>query len=63
MPSYYLSEDLPRFGEVGGPSPKLFKMWLDWYNECHQDGALDKKTKAVMVTTLRRSTTHRTAGS
>jgi len=49
MPSYYLSEDLARFGEVGGPQPKLFKMWLDWYNECHQDGALDKKTKALIA--------------
>jgi AhpD family alkylhydroperoxidase len=49
MASYYLSEDLARFGEVGGPQPKLFKMWLVWYNECHQDGALDKKTKALIA--------------
>jgi alkylhydroperoxidase/carboxymuconolactone decarboxylase family protein len=49
MPSYYLSEDLPRFGEVGNPSPKLYKMWLDWYNESHKDGALDKKTKALIA--------------
>ena len=49
MPSYYLSEDLPRFGEVGGPSPKLFKMWLDWYNASMDEGALDKKTKALIA--------------
>ena len=49
MPSYYLSEDLPRFGEVGHNSPKLFKMWQDWYNASMEEGALDKKTKALIA--------------
>jgi alkylhydroperoxidase/carboxymuconolactone decarboxylase family protein len=49
MPSYYLSEDLPRFGEVGKSSPKLFKMWSDWYAATMDNGALDKKTKALIA--------------
>ena len=49
MPSYYLSEDLARFGDVGHAAPKLFKLWSDWYNASTAEGALDKKTKALIA--------------
>ena len=31
MPSYYMSEDLARFGEMAKTHPELFDRFLQWY--------------------------------
>ena len=31
MSSYYLSEDLARFGDMAKTSPKLFELFMKWY--------------------------------
>ncbi len=49
MPSYYLSEDLARFGDIGKTSPKLFDLFLTWYSTTMQKGALDEKTKKLIA--------------
>ena len=38
MPSYYLSEDLARFGEISKTNPQLFDLFLKWYSETRRDG-------------------------
>ena len=32
MPSYYLSEDLARFPDMGKTQPKLWDLYLAWYS-------------------------------
>jgi alkylhydroperoxidase/carboxymuconolactone decarboxylase family protein len=49
MPSYYLSEDLARFGEIGKTNPKLFDLFLQWYSATMEKGALDVKTKKLIA--------------
>jgi 4-carboxymuconolactone decarboxylase len=49
MPSYYVSEDLPRFGEVGKAAPKLFDEFNKWYGSAMAPGALDVKTKKLIA--------------
>ncbi len=49
MPSYYLSEDLARFGEIAKTSPKLFDLFLKWYSATMEKGALDEKTKKLIA--------------
>jgi alkylhydroperoxidase/carboxymuconolactone decarboxylase family protein len=49
MPSYYLSEDLARFGEIAKTNPKLFDLFLNWYSTTMQKGALDEKTKKLIA--------------
>ena len=49
MSSYYVSEDLPRFGEVGKASPKLFDEFNKWYGAAMAPGALDAKTKKLIA--------------
>ena len=49
MPSYYLSEDLARFGEIAKTNPKLFDLFLKWYSETMEPGALDAKTKKLIA--------------
>jgi len=49
MPSYYASEDLPRFAEVGKAAPKLFDGFNKWYAEAMAPGALDAKTKKLIA--------------
>ena len=49
MPSYYLSEDLARFGDISKTSPKLFDLFLTWYTETMAPGALDGKTKKLIA--------------
>ena len=31
MPSYYVSEDLARFGEMAKTNPRLFDLFMKWY--------------------------------
>jgi alkylhydroperoxidase/carboxymuconolactone decarboxylase family protein len=49
MPSYYLSEDLARFGEIARTNPKLFDLFLQWYSTTMEKGALDEKTKKLIA--------------
>lgn len=49
MPSYYLSEDLARFGEMARTNPKLFDLFLQWYSATMEKGALDEKTKKLIA--------------
>ena len=49
MPSYYLSEDLARFGDISKTNPQLFDLFLKWYSETMQAGALDVRTKKLIA--------------
>jgi len=49
MPSYYLSEDLARFGEMSKTSPHLFEMFRKWYASTMEKGALDERTKKLIA--------------
>ena len=49
MPSYYLSEDLARFGEMAKTNPKLFDLFMKWYSTTMEKGALDEKTKKLIA--------------
>ena len=49
MPSYYMSEDLARFGEISKTNPKLFDHFLTWYSQTMEPGALDAKTKKLIA--------------
>lgn len=49
MPSYYLSEDLARFGDISKTNPRLFELFLKWYSETMEPGALDARTKKLIA--------------
>jgi alkylhydroperoxidase/carboxymuconolactone decarboxylase family protein len=49
MPSYYLSEDLARFGDIGKTNPQLFDLFLKWYSATMEPGTLDGKTKKLIA--------------
>jgi alkylhydroperoxidase/carboxymuconolactone decarboxylase family protein len=49
MPSYYLSEDLARFTEIGKTNPQLFDHFMKWYAATMEPGALDRKTKKLIA--------------
>ena len=49
MPSYYVSEDLARFGEMAKTNPKLFDLFMQWYSTTMEPGALDQKTKKLIA--------------
>jgi alkylhydroperoxidase/carboxymuconolactone decarboxylase family protein len=49
MPSYYMSEDLARFGEMAKTNPKLFDLFLKWYTATMEAGALDERTKKLIA--------------
>ena len=49
MPSYYVSEDLARFGEMAKTNPKLFDLFMQWYGATMEKGALDEKTKKLIA--------------
>src|SRR6185295_16985935 len=49
MSSYYLSEDLARFGEMGSAQPKLFDLFMKWYGSAMETGALDARTKKLIA--------------
>jgi alkylhydroperoxidase/carboxymuconolactone decarboxylase family protein len=49
MPSYYMSEDLARFGEIGKTSPQLFDHFMKWYGSAMEGGALDERTKKLIA--------------
>jgi len=49
VPSYYLSEDLARFGDIAKTNPKLFDLFLKWYAATMEEGALDGRTKKLIA--------------
>ncbi len=49
MPSYYLSEDLARFGEMAKTNPQLFDHFMKWYGATMEGGALDGRTKKLIA--------------
>jgi len=49
MSSYYLSEDLARFGDMAKTTPKLFDHFMKWYGAAMENGALDDKTKKLVA--------------
>ena len=49
MPSYYLSEDLARFGEIGRTRPETFELFRKWYAATMEKGALDERTKKLIA--------------
>lgn len=49
MGSYYLSEDLSRFGELARTNPRLFDLFQKWYGATMEKGALDEKTKKLIA--------------
>jgi alkylhydroperoxidase/carboxymuconolactone decarboxylase family protein len=49
MASYYVSEDLARFGEIARANPQLFEHFLKWYSATMEPGALDAKTKKLIA--------------
>ena len=49
MPSYYMSEDLARFGEISKSNPKGWDGFLSWYQQVMAPGALDERTKKLIA--------------
>ena len=49
MGSYYVSEDLARFGDIAKSSPKLFDLFMKWYGTTMEAGALDARTKKLIA--------------
>lgn len=49
MGSYYLSEDLARFGDMSKTTPKNFDNFMKWYAGAMEPGALDEKTKKLIA--------------
>ena len=49
MASYYVSEDLARFGDIAKTNPQLFEKFLAWYSATMEPGVLDGKTKKLIA--------------
>ena len=49
METYYDPEDLARFGEMGDHRPELYEAFNRWYSDSMAEGALPKKTKALIA--------------
>jgi alkylhydroperoxidase/carboxymuconolactone decarboxylase family protein len=49
MSSYYVSEDLSRFGDIGKVTPELFAQFLTWYKAAMEPGVLDARTKKLIA--------------
>lgn len=46
---YYDPADLPRFAEMEGGAPDLWKHFSAWYGAVFEDGALEQREKALMA--------------
>jgi alkylhydroperoxidase/carboxymuconolactone decarboxylase family protein len=49
MSSYYLAEDLARFGDIAKTTPKHFESFMKWYSGAMEAGALDARTKKIVA--------------
>lgn len=49
MSSYYHSEDLAKFAEVGNEAPALWRKFEEWYGEVFKPGALTAREKSLIA--------------
>jgi alkylhydroperoxidase/carboxymuconolactone decarboxylase family protein len=49
METYYHSEDLSRFPEIGQEAPELAKKFFDYYGAVFADGELTAREKALVA--------------
>ncbi len=49
METYYKSEDLPKFEEIGEEVPELAKKFFDYYGSVFADGELSEREKALIA--------------
>ena len=49
MDSYYKSEDLPKFEEIGKEVPELARKFFDYYRTVFADGELTGREKALIA--------------
>lgn len=47
--SYYRSEDLPKFPEIGEFAPELAQKFFSWYGAVFEDGALSQREKSLIA--------------
>ena len=49
MTSYYKTEDLLKFGEIGKEAPGLAKKFFEYYNEVFLEGELTAREKSLIA--------------
>lgn len=47
--TYYHSDDLRRFGEIGNNRPELAEKFFAWYSAVFEDGALSAREKSLIA--------------
>jgi len=47
--SYYKTDDLARFPDIGTGNPELARKFFDYYGAVFEDGALSKREKALIA--------------
>ncbi len=47
--SYYVHEDLKKFGEMGEFAPELAEKFFSWYGAVFEDGALTEREKSLIA--------------
>ena len=47
--SYYVKEDLKKFGDISDFQPKLGAKFFEYYNDVFKDGALTEREKALIA--------------
>jgi alkylhydroperoxidase/carboxymuconolactone decarboxylase family protein len=47
--SYYVPEDLAKFGNIAEFQPELAKKFFDWYGEVFKEGALTAREKSLIA--------------
>lgn len=47
--SYYVPEDLPKFGAIEEFQPELAKKFFSYYNDVFKEGALTEREKALIA--------------
>lgn len=47
--SYYLPDDLAKFGEIGKNAPELARKFFAYYEEVFAEGALTEREKALIA--------------
>ena len=49
MKTYYNTEDLGKFGQIGEFQPKMAEKFFAWYGEVFADGALTAREKSLIA--------------
>ena len=47
--SYYVPEDLAKFGTIGEHAPDVTQKFFEWYGAVFEDGALTKREKSLIA--------------